>query len=92
MSCHVSRAAIYTRVKVRLHFPRELTKELIRPPTDIPTDATPTVTSYPLQTPNTYHPKVFTHDSHDNYSDNTLIYRTSKICACGIHIDDFSSE
>ena len=36
LRCHVSGAVVYTHVKVRLHFPCELTKELIRPPRDIP--------------------------------------------------------
>ena len=54
--CHVSRTAFYTRVKVRLHFRHELTKEA-RSTDD---GLTPTVTSYPLlQNPNTYHPKVW---------------------------------
>ncbi len=58
--CHVSRAATFTRVKVILHFTRELTKELGHRTTDRPTDrSTPTVTSYPIQNPNTYHPNVW---------------------------------
>ena len=62
--CHVSRAATFTRVKVRLHFTRELTKELGHRTTDRPTErptdrSTPTVTSYPIQNPNTYHPNVW---------------------------------
>ena len=50
--CHVSRAATFTRIQVRLHFTREFTKEL-------GFKRTPTVTSYPVQNPNTYHPKVW---------------------------------